>query len=62
MGAVVVLEWGFSPPDYFEVPIEISRDDYTLTIAHGESRGKARFGSLRSEPFYATDPPRGAER
>ena len=37
MSAVVVLEWRFSSPDYFEAPIEISREDYTLTIADGKA-------------------------
>jgi hypothetical protein len=38
MGPVAVLEWSFSPADYFEVPIEIRRDNYTLTVAHGKAR------------------------
>jgi len=40
MSAVVVLEWKFSPPDYFEAPIEISRDDYTLTIGDGKTEAR----------------------
>ena len=28
----VVLEWDFSPSEYFEEAIEISRNDYTMTI------------------------------
>jgi len=47
MRAVVVFEWSFTPPDYFEVPIEIVRDDYTLTIAHG--RVEARLDSAAYE-------------
>jgi len=35
MGAVVVLEWKFWPPNYFEEAIEISRQDYTMTISDG---------------------------
>jgi len=31
----VVLEWKFSPPDYFEGPIDINRDDYVMTISSG---------------------------
>jgi hypothetical protein len=38
MNAVVVLEWKFSPPNYFEEAIEISRQDYTMTIASGLAR------------------------
>lgn len=37
MGAVtVVLEWQFSPPDFFEESITISRDDYTMVIDKGK--------------------------
>jgi len=50
MSAVVVLEWKFSPPDYFEAPIEISRDDYILTIADGKA--EARIDSA----VYAANP------
>jgi hypothetical protein len=40
MSTVVVLEWKFSPPDYFEAPIEIARDDYTLMIADGKAEAR----------------------
>lgn len=40
MSVVVSLEWRFSPPDYFEKPITISRDDYTMTIAEGKVEAK----------------------
>jgi hypothetical protein len=40
MSVVVALEWRFSPPDYFEKPITISRDDYTMTIADGKVEAK----------------------
>jgi hypothetical protein len=40
MNAVVVLEWKFSPRDYFEEVIEISRQDYTMTIADGQVHAK----------------------
>lgn len=40
MNAVVVLEWKFSPRDYFEEAIEISRQDYTMTIADGQVTAK----------------------
>ena len=35
MDDVVVLEWTFSPSDYFEEEIVIERDTYTMTIGHG---------------------------
>lgn len=37
MGVVtVVLEWTFSPPDYFEEAITISRQDYVMVIDMGK--------------------------
>lgn len=36
MNDVVVLEWKFSPPDYFEEPIHIKRDDYMMIIDNGK--------------------------
>jgi hypothetical protein len=35
MEDIVVLEWKFSPPDYFEEPIHVKRDDYVMTISNG---------------------------
>lgn len=42
MDDVVVLEWTFSPPDYFEETIVIERDTYTMTIDNGKV--EARIG------------------
>jgi hypothetical protein len=50
MNAVVVLEWQFSPPDYFEEPINISRHDYRMTITDGKV--EARIDSA----IYDADP------
>jgi hypothetical protein len=36
MDDVVVLEWTFSPSDYFEEAIVIERDTYTMTIDNGK--------------------------
>ena len=47
---LVVLEWKFSPPDYFEAPIEISRDDYTLIIA--DDKAEARI----DDALYTSNP------
>jgi len=33
---IVLLEWTFSPPAYFEVKISLSRTDYRMTIADGK--------------------------
>jgi hypothetical protein len=40
MNGVVVLEWNFSPPDYFESKIEIKQGDYTMIIADGKVEAK----------------------
>ena len=34
-GIAVLLEWNYSPPNFFEVPIVLARDDYTLSISDG---------------------------
>lgn len=50
MNAVVVLVWEFSPPDYFETTIEISKDDYTMTIADGKAEAKIDSEVFDSNP------------
>jgi hypothetical protein len=40
MSAIVLLEWIFSPPDYFEELIEISRNDYIMIIDNGKVEAK----------------------
>jgi len=42
MEDIVVLEWKFSPPDYFEEPVRIKRDDYVMTIASGTVEARIR--------------------
>ena len=42
MEDIVVLEWKFSPPDYFEEPIHIKRDDYVMTIGNGTVEARIR--------------------
>ena len=49
---VVILEWQFSPPGYFEEPINVTRDDYTMTI--GDGKVEARIEPF---PFTAPEPP-----
>jgi len=36
MDDVVVLEWTFSPPDYFEEVIRVKRESYTIVIDNGK--------------------------
>src|SRR5262245_18698593 len=50
MSAVVVFEWSFSPPDYFEVPIEIVRDDYRLTIVAGKAEARLDSAVYEANP------------
>jgi hypothetical protein len=47
--SVVVLEWQFSPADYFEEPDEIVREGYELSISVGKI--EARIDAA----FYDTD-------
>lgn len=39
---VVVLEWKFSPLDYFEESIQINRDDYVMSIDKGTVEARIR--------------------
>jgi hypothetical protein len=50
MSAVVELEWTFSPPDYFEELIKISRHDYAMTIANGKVEAKINCGVYDADP------------
>jgi hypothetical protein len=50
MNAIVVLDWKFSPPDYFEEAIEISRQDYTMTIADGQVLAKIDSAMYETKP------------
>lgn len=50
MSAVVVLEWKFSPPNYFEETIEISRHDYTMTISDGAVQAKIDSAIYEANP------------
>jgi len=45
MDDVVILEWTYSPPDYFEETIHITRDEYQMTIESGkvEARIKQKY-------------------
>ena len=36
MSVQITFEWDFSPPDYFEEPINISRLNYNMSIANGK--------------------------
>jgi len=34
--STVILEWAFSPPDYFAAPIRLKRDTYVIALADGK--------------------------
>ena len=48
MSSVVVLEWKFSPPDYFEKPTEVKLDYTTIIIDNGNA--EARIDSAIYDP------------
>ena len=50
MSSVMVFEWTFSPLDYFEEAIEISRQDYTMTIAEGKVHAKVDSETYEADP------------
>jgi hypothetical protein len=50
MNEVMVLEWNFSPPEYFEEALEISREDYTMTIADGKVQAKIDSAIYEANP------------
>ncbi len=39
---IVVLEWTFSPPDYFEDRIDLKRDNYEMVIDRGKVEARIR--------------------
>lgn len=50
MSAVFLLEWKFSPSNYFEEPVEISRQDYTMTISDGQVQAKIDSALFEADP------------
>jgi hypothetical protein len=50
MSAVVLLEWKFSPSDYFEERIEVSGHGYTMTIADGKVEAKIESAIYDANP------------
>jgi len=55
MSAVtVVLEWQFSPPDYFEESITISRKDYVMVIDSGHVKATIASAVYDADPSMRT--------
>jgi hypothetical protein len=42
MEDTTILEWSYTPTDYFEIPLNISRDDYQISIKDGKIEAKLR--------------------
>lgn len=50
MSAVEILEWEFSPADYFEESYEVVRDDYTLSVNLGKAEARVPAELYGSDP------------
>lgn len=50
MGSIIILEWSFTPKDYFEDVIEITRHDYNMTIDMGTVVAKIESEVYDSNP------------
>jgi hypothetical protein len=50
----VILEWQFSPPDYFEEPITISRKDYVMVIDSGHVKATIASAVYDADPTMRT--------
>ena len=50
MSVIVILEWDFSPPNYFEEPIEISRQNYVMTIEAGKATATINYATFNNNP------------
>ena len=48
MTKTVILEWDFSPPNYFEEPIEISRQNYIMTIEAGKATATIDYATFNA--------------
>ncbi len=55
MDDVVVLQWTFTPPDYFESAIEINRDTYTMLIDNGKIEARIDFALYDNSPGMRDD-------
>lgn len=52
MNQVVVLEWTFSPTDYFDQTIEVRRDEYILRIGNGKAEARVDPRAYDADPNY----------
>jgi len=47
---IIVLEWTFSPSDFFEETISIERNDYEMIIEKGRVTAKIRLEVFENNP------------
>ena len=50
MENVVILEWTFSPPDFFEEPIRVARSNYLMTIGNGKVEARIDPATYDKDP------------
>ena len=50
MTKTVILEWDFSPPNYFEEHIEISRENYVMSIDTGKVTATIDYAIFNENP------------
>jgi hypothetical protein len=50
MSTQELFEWAYSPPDYFEEPFEVVRDDYTMTISPGKVEAWVASNTFAESP------------
>ena len=55
MSLKVIFEWSFSPPDYFEEQIDISRDIYSMIIADGKVLAEINSEHLNANPSIRSE-------
>jgi hypothetical protein len=52
---IIVLEWSFSPPNYFEDSIRVERDDYEMIIENGRVEAKIHPNVFENNPTMKDD-------
>jgi hypothetical protein len=50
MRSITVLEWTYSPADYFEAPVVVSRNDYQISIQGGKIDAKLTTEEYENNP------------
>ena len=50
MSTQELFEWEYSPPNYFEEPIEVVRDDYRITISPGKVEAWVASNTFAENP------------